>query len=414
MNQGERTTRRTLLGRGMTLLAATETVPLLVGRSALGVTAPEGTRRSSRAGVPDGCVLVVVQLTGGNDGLNTVIPLNNDDYARARPSLAIAARNTLKIDDAFGLHASLEGFRSIFDEGMLTIVHGVGYPNPNRSHFRSMDIWHSASPDGRQHTGWLGRYLDSTYKGQDTIDSRHGIALMSQLPLAMRGDRFRPVALRRPDMVSWNGDRIAGSDDEGTLIEMAHVRREALYSRAGAAAIHMAGRGPSRTGYPACRLSQSLMTVARMIAADMPTRIYYVSQTGYDTHTNQSNRHPRLLSELGGAMRAFVDDLRENRKLDRVTVMVFSEFGRRVAENASGGTDHGEAGPMFLIGAHVCAGFHGHAPSLAPDGRHRGDLAWTTDFRSVYAAILEDWLKADRIPVLGRGIKPINVLLPTT
>jgi uncharacterized protein (DUF1501 family) len=322
-----------------------------------------------------------------------------------------------------------------------------------------MDIWQTASPDGREHTGWIGRYFDNACRGEDPCDPASAVAIMNESPLAMQGERFRAVAFQRAEDLNWNaggqgmaarrammakrargvapasrrwgpGNRaqqqqmnIGPLPDEQVFEELnqpgkktgrragdlAFLQRTAMDARLTSADIQRASRGEPSAAYPGSPLANTLKTVGRMIAAGMPTKIYYVSQGGYDTHAGQANRQQQLLTQLGDALKAFVADLTAAGQLDRVTIMTFSEFGRRVKENASGGTDHGEAAPMFLLGRHVKPGFHGTFPSLDETDLHRGDLAWTTDFRNVYAAVLQDWLGADAKPILGE-FKPIPMI----
>ena len=354
-------TRRVVLHRGV-LLASAAAVPGPGGRQPLaGLPAGAPRSRGRPCASPDR-VLVVIQLRGGNDGLNTVIPVRNDLYYACRPRLSIRREAALKINDGCSFHPALVGLKSLYDEGLVAIVRGAGYPHPNRSHLKSMDIWETASPQRQTKTGWLGRCFDVISRGTGKPVSEVGIALTSDPPLAMCGDVFRPALLQ-----------------------------------------------PAEGG---CRppLAASLQTVGRLVASDRPTRVYYVSQGGYDTHVGQGHRHPQLLGQLGRAIRDFVSGLRATHQLDRVLVMVFSEFGRRVAENISGGTDHGEAGVMFVIGGGVRPGLYGRGPDL--ERLHRGDLAWTTDFRGVYAAILRDWLGLDPESVLGEAIGPLPIIRP--
>ncbi len=438
MSMDDLTTRRTFLHRGLTLVGAAATVPAFLETTALAVAPAEGARTKSRPGVPDERVLVVVQLAGGNDGLNTVIPVRDDLYYKNRPRLGIERGKTLRLTDDLGLHPSLTGFKELHDAGLLAIVQGVGYPNPNRSHFKSTDIWSTASPDGRLHTGWLGRYFDAQCKGQDPPDPKRGIALTSEAPLTLLGSKFAPVAFQRPESLTWNGaqpapgrrrpnqrgmnagpdtnvqqaafDRLNAPTEKpaGPISELEYLQRTALDARLSAADIQKAAAGRPAASYPVSPLANSLKTVARMITANMPTRIYYVSQGGYDTHTGQLNRHPQLLTQLGDALKAFVDDLKASGHLDRVVIMTFSEFGRRVEENASTGTDHGTAAPLFVLGSRVQPGLAGSHPSL--ERLDRGDLAFTTDFRSVYAAILKDWLAADAGKILGAPFPPLPII----
>lgn len=413
MRPDQMATRREFLNRGLTLVGSAATIPVFLGHSARALAAQASTRKST--GEP---VLVVLQLAGGNDGLNTIVPLGNERYEKHRPQLAVRKSAALALTDDYGLHPSLTGLKSLYDDGLLAVVQGVGYPNPNRSHFKSMDIWQTASPDGRQHTGWLGRYFDNCCGGEPKPE--RGIALTSETPLAMRGRRFQPVAFQRPESLTWGAERRGRGRDEPAMRafealnapprrrppagELAYLQRASMDARLSARQIQDAARGRGGS-YPGSPLAGSLRTVARMISSDMPTRIYYVSQGGYDTHAGQAGRHAQLLTQLGDALKAFVADLKASGQFDRVTIMTFSEFGRRVAENASGGTDHGTAAPMFVIGKRVRPGLHGTFPSL--ETLDAGDLIFTTDFRSVYASVLRDGLGTPPGAVVGAEFAPL-------
>ncbi|MBW7905740.1 MAG: DUF1501 domain-containing protein [Phycisphaerae bacterium] len=418
------TTRREFLGGSLTLLSTAATLPVFLGRTvqALAGEEPAGGARGSHP------ILVVVQLAGGNDGLNTVIPYEMDGYYRSRPRLAIPARQVLKLEKGVGLHPSAEALKELFDEGKLAIIQGVGYPNPNRSHFTSMDIWHLADPDQRAKQGWLGRYFDACCNGSDPepIDS---IALLGEAPLALQGRKFMPLAFENTDALAWGAGRrdqaaaaafrrlnnIDGNVPESEKVLADYLQRAALKAQVGADNIRSAA-GASSAGRRARRggaggggaLGQQLQLVARLIQADLPTRVYYVSMGGFDTHTNQAGRHQQLLAQFGEAVQGFLDTLEEHKLQERVLLMTFSEFGRRVQENASGGTDHGEAAPMFLFGSKVIGGVHEKHPSL--DRLHRGDLAYGVDFRRVYATVLRDWMKADAREVLGSNQMPLKLL----
>ncbi|MCP4248201.1 MAG: DUF1501 domain-containing protein [bacterium] len=412
MNDDRQTTRRDFLGRGLTLLGASATVPLFLHRTARALVQPGDTSGDHR-------ILVVVQLAGGNDGLNTVVPYRNDRYYKLRPKLANAAGSVLKIDDAFGFHPAATGLKSLYDQGRLAILHGLGYPNPNRSHFKSTDVWETASPDTRAHYGWIGRYFDACCAGEDPSA---GIALTAEAPLAMRGRRFTPVAFEQPDALTLRAARDprmataladlnepAGPQQGRPLTTLDFLRRTALDARTSADRIRRAASNKrTGVGFPNNALGNSLQTVARLITAKMPTRVYYVSLAGFDTHSGQLNRHKQLMTELGSALAAFIKALDKQGDLDQTLLMTFTEFGRRVAENASGGTDHGEAGPMFLAGSRIAPGFHGTMPSL--DKLNRGDLAYTLDFRRVYATILSDWLGADAAGLLGGPDQPLPLI----
>ncbi len=422
-------TRRQFVGKGLTILSLAPTVPLFLDRTAWAVGDPADVKlTSSIPGMPDDRVLVVIQLAGGNDGLNTIIPAKHDAYRKARPRLGIKPADAIQLDGDLFVPKAAEGFKSLFDDGLLAAVQGVGYPNHNRSHFVSTDIWATGSPDRRKSEGWLGRYFDACCEGADpgkgepAIKPQSAVAMTEESPLALIGDEFQPVAFTDPNRLSWRGGRQPvmskafeklntpppGEGDPSDVGELAYLQRTAMDARISAAEIQKAARGKPKAPYPNGRLAVQLRTVARMIESNLPTRVYYVSQGGYDTHSGQANRHQRLIEELAGSVKAFIADLKAQGNLGRVLTMTFSEFGRRVAENASAGTDHGEAAPMFLFGDAVRAGLHGTHPDL--EKLHRGDLAYTTDFRRVYADVLGTWLKADAQKILGAKFKPLEVV----
>jgi uncharacterized protein (DUF1501 family) len=422
-------TRRIFLQRGMSFASLATTAPLFIQRSALGMLQPAGL--SSQPGVPEERVLVVVQLGGGNDGLNTVVPYGNDAYYKARPNLAVPppGRGTarqpaaLQVDGAngIGLHPSFSGFKELMDEGAACVVQGVGYPNPNRSHFTSMDIWHTADTTAKGY-GWLGRYVDCTCNG--TPEPQQTIAVGRTAPLALQGALQKPVTFETPELFRWMGEdlhpaldepyqqinragRLDGVDPGG---QMGFLMRTALDAQLSSDRIRAALAKRPLVQYPRTALAGQLRTVASMIRADMSTRVYYVSFGGFDTHAGQAGRHSNLLRQTGDALNAFYRDLKAQGATERVLTMVFSEFGRRVGANASGGTDHGTAAPMYFVGDMVKPGLLGRHPSLTTlDG---GDLVFNVDFRSVYAAVLEDWMGTPSKQVLGRAYRKAVILRP--
>ncbi len=420
MCQDHAYTRRVFLQKGLTMVSAATTVPYFIQASAYGLTNPFDTMlTSSIAGKPQERILVVVQLGGGNDGLNTVIPFGDDDYYRARPNIGIPANNVLRFGDAdgLGLHPNLAGFKELHDNGLLSTVQGVGYPNPNRSHFTSMDIWHTADPRQPSGNGWIGRYFDNTCNG--TPEPNAAIAIGREAPKAMIGQINKPVSFETADLFRWigkdlhesldkpyeeinrGGDEIEGVKD-GTQLEF--LTRTALNAQIASDQIRAAVRIRPLVEYPRNPLGQQLQMVAAMIRAELPTRVYYVSMGGFDTHAGQPGAHANLMTQLGSAILAFTKDLKAQGNDGRVLTMTFSEFGRRVKQNASQGTDHGTAAPMFLVGPMVRPGVLGYHPSLTD--LDQGDLKFSVDFRSVYAAVLESWLKTDSRPVLKGAFKP--------
>lgn len=461
-NESLYTTRRALLSGSLGLISAASTLPLFLG-STLRAFAQRG-EPAGRKGDADP-ILVVIQLAGGNDGLNTIIPGEMDPYYKLRRNLAIRRDEALRLEQGLGLHPAATGLKALFDDGLMAVVQGVGYPNPNRSHFTSTDIWATADPQLRAHSGWLGRYFDSCCQGAEPPpEPIEGVALTQETPLALQGETFAPLAFENADALRWRAGR-RDRRAEATFRQLNNVGDEAIESPdddaaepgadsaepgADAAEASAAGqrparrpagaRGASEDSEPALaaflqraalkaqlgadeiraaagelggrrrggRFAATLQMIARMIAADLPTRVYYASLGGFDTHTGQAARHRRLMQELGDGVKDFVDTLKRHKLLERVLVMTFSEFGRRVEENASGGTDHGEAAPMLLFGPRVRAGLHGRHPDLTD--LRRGDLKYHTDFRRVYAGVLRDWLRVRPETVLGRGFSPLRLI----
>ena len=424
-------TRRAFIGNGLILASAAATIPSFLNRSAYALMAQAGGL-ASVPGVPQDHILVVVQLGGGNDGLNTVVPYLDPAYHRARPGIGIAEKSALKLGnsgEAIGLHPQLTGLKSLYDEGWMSVVQGVGYPNPNRSHFKSMDIWQTADTNGTG-TGWLGRYFDNDCCGHDpsgkvTPEPMAGVALGREAPLAMQGSISRPIGFESPDLFRWLGTgvdkklanpyeeitRRGAVDDVDPGSNEGFLLRTALDAQVSSDQIRKAVANKPQVNYPGNELAKQLAMVSSMIKAGLKTRVYYVTLGGFDTHAGQggdNGRHAQLMQQLGSSLKAFYDDLKQQGNAERVLTMSFSEFGRRVAQNASGGTDHGTAAPMFLCGPMVKAGVIGNHPSLTD--LDAGDLKYQIDFRSVYAGILDQWLKADPHKVLGSGHMPLPVL----
>ena len=428
-HQPEVLTRRRFLRTSVLGAALSWTVPLFIERtfSTLNAAAAES---ASSLQVPTGRdhpILVVLQLAGGNDGLNTLIPYEDDAYYRARPTLGIPKTRVLPLSDRIGLHPALAPLADLYHEGALAILQGVGYPNPNRSHFRSTEIWQTASDANRVSTkGWIGRYFDNCCSGGDPTV---GVSLGQQLPQAFNAQQPVGMAIERPDHLGLPkvgdaferaafeqlngldheldagnaGGSIAGLNGSlhSNLSPLDYLRRVALDAQVGADRISaILKRTRDEANYPNTQLGRSLSSIARLIAGGLTTRVYYLSHGGFDTHNNQGEAHQRLLGELAGATDAFCHDLRSKGLLDRVTLMTFSEFGRRVAENASKGTDHGTAAPLFVMGGAIRPGLYGRQPSL--EQLDAGDLIFNVDFRSVYATILERWMQAPAQKVLGR------------
>ena len=365
---------------------------------ALAPTVPGFLAHTARAAAParDGRILVVIQLDGGNDGVNTVVPFADDGYAKHRKLLRLPTPQLIKVNDRVGLHPSMTGAGKLLESSRLAIVQGVGYPNPNRSHFESMAIWHTArfDPEERNGLGWLGRALD----GQERPDVSGPDSVFvggAQLPTALRGRKCVASALTRPEdfVLAPEVKAKPGSDAAAQEDLAAFVRRATLdaYTTADRMAEVLRGKDDG-AGYPATELARELRLMARLIKTDLGARVYYTRQSGYDTHSAQLGTHAALLGELAGAMQAFLDDLAAARLADRVVVLTFSEFGRTVQENGSAGTDHGTAGPVLVAGPAVKPGLVGPSPSLLELDAKHGDLKMGLDFRRVYATLLEEWL----------------------
>jgi uncharacterized protein (DUF1501 family) len=388
---------------------------------ALAPTVPAFLAQTARAAAPkrDGRLLVVVQLSGGNDGINTVVPFKDEGYAKHRKVLRLPAERLHKVTREVGLHPAMGGAAKLLEDGRLAIVQGVGYPNPSRSHFKSMAIWHSANvnlpkeegvgnAESNAVYGWIGQALDQGHKPADGAPAAQFVG-QGSTPLALRSRRSVASAITRLEdsVLTLKGGALSALTDAGRGEDLAaFVRRGTLDAYATsermAALLRAEDRGAS---YPATALAGRLRLIARLIKAGGGTRVYYTSQSGYDTHFVQSQAHYTLLSELSGALKAFLDDLAAAKLAERVAVLCFSEFGRRVAENGSQGTDHGTAGPVLLAGPGVKAGLVGKTPSLLE--LEGGDLKMGVDFRRVYAAVLQDWLRLPSRTALGGTFAPL-------
>jgi uncharacterized protein (DUF1501 family) len=398
----------------LAVLAAAPTLPLFLDKTCLALEQQADGSAVQKPTGKDGTILVVVQLSGGNDGLNTVIPYADDAYHVARPTLGVDPTVVHKLNDHVGLHPNLLPLTRLFEKGLASVVQGVGYPNPNRSHFRAMDIWQTAEPDRIATNGWIGRYFDNACAG---ADPHPGISIGSSLPLAMQGDRIMPLAFERPDAYRYRGpdtanylklNRPPDASANATLprSQLDFLHRTAMDAQVSSDEILRvtAGHRPS-SAYPPGEFGMGLQTIAAMIAGGLSTRVYYVSLGGFDTHANERPRHDALMKQLALGLDAFWADMATQGNADRVTMMTFSEFGRRVQQNASGGTDHGAAAPMFLLGGALKGGVIGEHPSLTD--LDQGDVKFSTDFRSVYATILEKWLQTPSEPILSGDFAPL-------
>jgi uncharacterized protein (DUF1501 family) len=408
--------RRSLLGRGALLVASGVLAPSFITRTAMALnTQADATTNNNM-------ILVVLQLSGGNDGLNTVIPFGDSNYASLRPSLGIASSDVLHLTDSVGLNPNLAKLKALYDQGKVAIVQGVGYPNPNRSHFRSMDIWHSASPDIFERSGWLGRYVSACQCAQD--NALPAISVGDQLNTLFWTDSTLVPAVASIGAFSFMTDTKYKNDRTYQMQTLQNIysqagnwsdhesliRRGTLEALQGSDELQkVAAAYTTAVQYPNNGLAAQLKLVAQVIAGKLGTRLFSVSQGGFDTHANQKPTQDRILGQLGDSVDAFMQDLANIGQQDNVVIMTFSEFGRRVKQNGSNGTDHGTAEPMFIIGNKVHGGLYGTYPSLG-DLDSNGDLKFNADFRSVYAGMLKDVVGTDPAPVLMGSFPPIDVL----
>lgn len=399
---------RRQLSRYLGLTALSATVPTFLHRTGM-ILANEKIPASM-----EDRVLVVIQLAGGNDGLNTVVPYADDRYYKLRPKISVPKDKVHKLNDQLALHTEMRELKKLFDDGSLAVVTNVGYPNPSRSHFKSMDVWETANnPEKIGKTGWLGRYFDNECK---EIDSPMlGLRLGEQAALTFASERAGIATFANPALLQDNarGAFAKGLDklnevQETGISALDYIQRTGNVTRELSRRIQQAvNQVKSNVEYPPFSLCQSLKLVSQMITARIPTRVYYVTLGGFDTHSGQTLRHPALLQELSQALSLFIADLKGHKQLDRTLVMTFSEFGRRASENKQQGTDHGTANICFLAGGKLKGGVYGTAPDLE-NLDDQGDLVFKTDFRSMYAAVLKGWFGADPKKILGQDFAPID------
>ncbi|QMW02844.1 DUF1501 domain-containing protein [Spirosoma foliorum] len=363
----------------------------------------------------NGKILVVVQLSGGNDGLNTVVPYRNDIYYRERPTIAIKPEKVLTLNDEIGLHPAMTALKALYDEGLVTVINNVGYPNPDRSHFRSMDIWQTASDSDKYvTTGWVGRYLDAACAGKEHQPFRT-IEVDDTLSLALKGDTVNGLAVLDPKKLynQTRSDLVTGLSKEHPSHEpesVAYLYKTLAETVSSANYVYdKAKTYATLATYPTTELGNRLKTVSQLIQAGVSTSVYYVSISGFDTHTNQPGQQERLLGQYAEAVGAFMKDLKASGRQNDVLLMTFSEFGRRVKQNASNGTDHGTANNVFLIGGGLPAKrVLNEAPNLTK--LTEGDLTYSVDFRQIYATLLHDYLGADDVAILGRKFDGVKIV----
>lgn len=395
------------------------------GVLAIGLTAPSWLStiakadviRKAKGGKATGdTVLVVCQLSGGNDGLNTIVPYADANYYKLRPTIGIPADKVLKIDDHMGFHPALQGLAELYQQKKVAIIQNVGYPNPNRSHFKSMDIWQSASPTSTLHYGWIGRHFDQQM-ATSPLNPVVALGLSTDKPLALAGKNASiPCFASLVDIQNMVGDpdsermlrQIQGMDAAaGSDTRVVQQANKTALDAMSLLSKQLQGFTPKQT-YGTDQFGKGFQQIAQLIATSPSTRVIYFSAGGFDTHARQLDSHEKLFTQYGNAVNSFQKEMEALGKADKVIVLTFSEFGRRTYENASGGTDHGAAAPMFLIGSRVKGGLHGPIPDLS--NLSDGDLKFAVDFREVYAATLDEWMGGDSEIVLGEKFQHRDVL----
>ena len=358
--------------------------------------------------------LVIIQLSGGNDGLNTIVPFGSDVYYQKRKTVAIPNTEVIKLNDMQGLNPNLAALKEIYDQGWMSIINSVGYPNPDRSHFRSMDIWQTASEANEfLSTGWIGRYLDANC--QNCQNPYTAIEVDDTLSLAMKGQKMKGIAVQDPNKLfqttrePFFKDLVnAPKDDHLHEDNLGYLYKTMIETYSSADYIQKTSKTYNVTApYPTTGLGYQLKNVSKFINAGLDTRIYYVSLGGFDTHVGQQGQQGRQLKTYADAVAAFVKDLKQTGKLDDTMVMTFSEFGRRVEQNASNGTDHGTANNVFLFGGKLTKqGIYNEAPDLM--NLENGDLKYKVDFRDVYATLLNKWLEVDNSKILNKNFAGLD------
>jgi uncharacterized protein (DUF1501 family) len=391
---------------------------------ALGSVVPgflANTARAAQAGKDT--VLVVIEMSGGNDGLNTVIPYSDDIYHKARPTLRFTKEQVIKVDDAIGLHPSLNSFKQLLNDGHLAIVQGIGYPNPDRSHFESMDVWQSGDPKRKTGSGWIGR------SAAELQDKKGNVPVIqvgpNRLPLALQGAPGGVVSInnQRAYRLELGADAARqkvrrqlledlatpeGKDDPNDLLQFVQRREVQTYTTLDRIKEVLDAEHPNANGQQYTNLGQKMGLVAKLIDKGFGARVFYVMIDGFDTHSAQAQAQPRLLQEIADSVNFLFSALKQSGNDKRVAVMTFSEFGRRVYENGSKGTDHGSGSCLFVAGPGIKGGLIGKHPSLSD--LDDGDLKYHTDFRRLYATLLDQWLGCDSTAVLGAKFEHLDLV----
>ena len=406
--------RREFLRHGLYGITLSAGLPAILNETsaALAAQALQGTSFETH---PER-ILVVVELSGGNDGLNTVVPFRDDTYYRVRPNLGIRADDVIEVEDGLGFHPALVGFERLYKDGNMAVVHGCGYENPSLSHFSSMGFWHTGVPNGGEPLGWMGRLADGVY--DHDAQGNMIINIGTRQSMAVQSRHHPPLVFSNPDMLRRDGtgteqavlEKIgqAKPSDNSTLEFLSMTAQNAV--QAGDVVRRASASYRTPIDYGIGGLSGPLRQTAALIAAELPTRLYYVSYQGnsFDTHVHQADPHARLLAYTADPVIGFVEDMKRIGRADNVAVMMFTEFGRRVEENASLGTDHGTATPMFVFGTGVSGGMYGRHPSLTD--LDDGNLRMTTDFRHVYATMIDGWLGyKDHTAILKGSFSPLGM-----
>ncbi len=401
--------RREFLFRGVEVASVSMMIPRFAVAGARFFEESVGTGASGRT-------LVVLELAGGNDGLNTVVPYTDPLYSGTfRKTIGVPAGAVLDLDGTLGLNPALSSVKALWDTGRVAVIEGVSYPNPNLSHFTSRDIWHTADPKLAQHNGWLGRYADLNLAGNDNPLS--GCAVSQSLPRTLLADKVVFPSFTSLASYGYTTDGSYPQDapnqtnafvSQNSLPHEIPTRNEliegvALDASTSAATLkQVAGSYVAKATYPNNSLAAALKLCAQMVVGNLGTQIFYVTYGGFDNHSAEKTAHDTLLKAVGDSIKAFYDDLAAQGASHNVVLMTWSEFGRRVQENGSAGTDHGTAGVHFVVGDAVAKGIYGPPPDLAHLDSN-GNLKWQTDFRSYYGTLLRSWFRADADAVLGPG-----------
>lgn len=358
--------------------------------------------------------LVIIQLSGGNDGLNTVVPFRDDLYHNARPTIALGKDDVLKLNDDIGLHSSLGPLKRLYDQGYLSIINNVGYPNPNRSHFRATDIWQTASgSEEYKQSGWIGRFLDNY--GEHPYNA---IEIDDSLSLALKGEEFNGIATKNPEALfkTANDPYFRGvlnhyNDEHLSEHNLGYLYKSMIAAESSAKYIYETTKTISSTQeYPNNQFGAQLKTMAKFINSGIDTKVFYSSLGSFDTHANQKGTHSRLLEIYAESIEAFVKDLKQQNTFKDTLILTFSEFGRRVKQNAGHGTDHGSANNVFIVGENLKRqGLYNDMASLSNLDAN-GDIKFEIDFRSIYATVLNKWLMVDDTKILNKNFMNLKFI----